>query len=199
MSLCNVLTFVAVGVAAVSPGRAADPIAPTDVIKLLDGGDLSKHWYVWLKESQRDDPKKVFTAAGGMLHISGDGLGCITTKEAYRDYHLVTEFRFGTKTWPPREQKTKDTGILVHSFGPDGAHGGAWMRSVEAQVIQGGCGDFVVVSGGVKDGGNELAITAEVKQDRDSEWIWHAGGEKRVFERGRVNWFGRDPDWKDEL
>ena len=135
MNLRSVLTFVLIAVAA-SSARAADPITPTDVIKLLDGGDLSKHWYVWLKDSQHDDPKKVFTVAGGMLHISGDGLGCIATKEAYRDYHLVTEFRFGSKTWPPREEKTKDTGILVHSFGPDGAHGGAWMRSVEAQVIQ---------------------------------------------------------------
>ena len=26
---------------------------------------------------------------------------------------------------------------------------------------------------------------------------WHKGGEKRVFNKGRVNWYGRDPDWKD--
>jgi hypothetical protein len=199
MRLHRVWVFLLVGIAAAPKVRAAEPITPTDVIKLIDGGDLSKNWYVWLKDSQHDDPKRVFTVEDGMLHISGDGLGCLATKEAYRDYHLVAEFRWGTKTWPPREQKTKDTGILVHSFGPDGAHGGAWMRSIEAQVIQGGCGDFVVVSAGVKDGGKELSISAEVKPDRDGEFVWHAGGEKRVFERGRVNWFGRDPDWKDEL
>jgi hypothetical protein len=37
-----------------------------------------------------------------------------------------------------------------------------------------------------------------VVQDRDKKWVWHKGGEKREFRKGRVNWFGRDPDWKDE-
>lgn len=176
--------------------RAAEPIAPTGVINLLDGKDLSGHFYTWLQDTKREDPRGVFKLEDGVLHISGDGLGCLTTNDDYRDYHLVAEFRWGPRTWHGRTEKTKDSGILVHSFGADGAYNGIWMRSIEAQVIQGGCGDFIVVAGGGPNA-QELAISAEVKQDRDGEWVWHPGGEKREFPRGRVNWFGRDPDWKD--
>ena len=176
--------------------QAAEPIAPTEKIALFNGQDLT-HWYTWLKDTKYEDPRKVFTVHDGMIHISGDGLGCITTKEAYRDYHLVVEFKFGERTWAPRENKTKDSGVLIHSFGEDGAYGGIWMRSIEAQVIEGGCGDFIVVAGSPPDPKQPLSITAEVRQDRDRENVWHKGGEKKVFERGRVNWFGRDEDWKD--
>lgn len=182
--------------ASVVVAKGAEPIAPTGVINLIEGNDLSRHFYTWLQDTKREDPRGVFKLADGVLHISGDGLGCLTTNDDYRDYHLVAEFRWGKRTWHGRTEKTKDSGILVHSFGADGAHQGIWMRSIEAQVIQGGVGDFVVVSGGITNE-KELSITAEVKQDRDGEWVWHAGGEKRVFPRGRVNWFGRDPDWKD--
>lgn len=177
---------------------ADEPVAPTEKITLFNGRDLT-NFYTWLQDTKLEDPRGVFTVHDGLLHISGDGLGCATTKLPYRDYHLVTEFRWGPRTWQGRKERTKDSGILVHSFGADGAHGGIWMRSIEAQVIQGGCGDFIVVSGGSPDPNQALSITAEVTPDRDKEWVWHKGGEKRVFERGRVNWFGRDPDWKDVI
>ena len=44
-----------------------------------------------------------------------------------------------------------------------------------------------------------MALTAEVGKDRDGETIWQKGGERKTFNRGRINWFGRDPDWKDVL
>ncbi len=182
----------------VSSGRSEEPVSPKEKISLFNGRDLSS-FYTWLQDTKRDDPRGVFTVRDGLIHISGDGLGCLTTKVPYANYHLVAEFRWGPRTWHGRKDRTKDSGILVHSFGEDGAHGGIWMRSIEAQVIQGGCGDFIVVSGGTPDPKQRLAISAEVRQDRDKEWVWHAGGEKRTFERGRVNWFGRDPDWKDVL
>ncbi|MBA4020439.1 MAG: DUF1080 domain-containing protein [Pirellula sp.] len=176
--------------------QAAEAVAPQEKIALFNGQDLT-HWYTWLKDTKYEDPRKVFTVHDGMIHISGDGLGCITTKEAYRDYHLIVEFKFGERTWAPRENKTKDSGVLIHSFGEDGAHSGIWARSIEAQVIEGGCGDFIVVAGTTPDPNQKLSITAEVRQDRDKENVWHKGGEKKVFARGRVNWFGRDEDWKD--
>ena len=190
------LSLVSSSLLAAKPQSEKEPIAPTEVIKLFNGQDLT-HWYTWLKDTKYEDPRKVFTVHDGMVHISGDGLGCITTKQAYRDYHLIVEFKWGERTWENRVDRTKDSGVLVHSFGEDGAHGGIWMRSIEAQVIEGGCGDFIVVSGGSADPQQPLSISAEVRQDRDKEWVWHQGGEKRVFEKGRVNWFGRDEDWKD--
>lgn len=177
---------------------ADDAIAPTEKIELFNGKSLDG-WYTWLKDTHREDPRKVFTAHDGLLHISGDGFGAVTTNKAYKNYHLVTEFKWGPRTWHERENKTRDSGILVHAHGADGAYNGIWMRSIEAQVIEGGYGDFIVVSGGVVDPNQKLSIKAEVQQDRDREWVWHKGGEKREFLRGRVNWFGRDPDWKDVL
>lgn len=183
--------------ALVVPVPAAEPITPTTVIKLFNGQDLTG-WYTWLQDTKYEDPRKVFTVHDGLLHISGDGLGCLTTKDDYRDYHLIAEFKWGPRTWHGRKEKTKDSGILIHSFGEDGAYNGIWMKSIEAQVIEGGCGDFIVVAGqGATP--ETLNIVCETAKDRDGETIWKKGGERKTFARGRVNWFGRDPDWKDVL
>ncbi|HWA98961.1 MAG TPA: DUF1080 domain-containing protein [Pirellulales bacterium] len=197
LSLVNSLALSAT---AQPPAPAAQPIAPKDgVIELFNGRDLSG-WYTFLKDTKYDDPRKVFTVHDGLIHISGDGLGCITTVNEYRDYHLVTEWKWGPRTWPPREARTKDSGILVHSVGPDGAHGGVWMASFEAQVIEGGCGDFIIVTGNDANGSPiPLSLTAEVTKDRDGETVWHKGGERKTLTKGRINWYGRDPDWKDVL
>lgn len=198
------LRFVCIGLTCSSlllfgelPLRAAEPepIEPTEKIDLL--ADKLASFYTWLQDTKREDPRRVFTVDDGLLHITGDGLGCITTHRAFRNYHLVSEFKFGEQTFGERAEKAKDSGILVHSFGEDGAYNGIWMQSFEAQVIEGGCGDFIVVRGAVPNAA-ELALTAEVKPGPNNQWIWQAGGERREFPRGRVNWFGRDPEWKDQ-
>ena len=179
---------------------AKPPISPKDsVIQLFNGRDLSG-WYTFLKDTKYEDPRKVFTVHDGLIHVSGDGLGCITTKDEYRDYRLVAEWKWGERTWGARTKAAKDSGILVHCAGPDGGYGGTWMTSIEAQIIQGGCGDFVMVAGNNADGSPaKLSIAAEVTKDRDGETVWHKGAERMTFAKGRVNWYGRDPDWKDEI
>jgi len=180
--------------------RKTKPISPkTNVIKLFNGNDLTG-LYTFLKDTKYEDPRKVFTVSDGMLHISGDGLGAILTKKDYRDYHLVCEFKWGTRTWHTRKDKTKDSGVLVHCVGPDGTYGGIWPASIEAQIIEGGVGDFILVGGTYADGSKvPLSLTAEVTKDRDGESVWHKGGEKKTFHSGRINWYGRDPDWKDVI
>lgn len=175
-------------------------IAPKkDVIKLFNGKDLTG-LYTHLKDTLKNDPRHVFSVEDGMLHISGDGLGGIITRNSYRDYHLVCEFKWGGKTWHDRKQSTRDSGILVHCNGPDGAHGDTWPCSFEAQVIEGGCGDFIVVSASKPEESKiPLSLTCEVTKDRDGESVWHTGGERTKFTSGRINWYGRDPDWKDEI
>lgn len=197
---CCFAALVALTALPASLASAKEPICPKDeTIQLFNGRDLSG-WYTYLKDTKYEDPRKVFTVHDGMVHISGDGLGCITTKEAYRDYHLVAEWKWGERTWGNRKKATKDSGILVHCTGRDGGYSGIWMASIEAQIIQGGCGDFIVVAGNNEDGSPvPLSITAEVVKDRDGEPVWHKGGERQTFTKGRVNWYGRDPDWKDTL
>ena len=99
----------------------------------------------------------------------------ITTLGAYRDFHLVIEFKWGQKTWGKRESRSRDSGILVHCFGPQGTVGGNWMASIEAQIIEGGVGDILVLAPKLADGTVlETSLSAEVGLDRDKEKVWTA-------------------------
>ena len=183
--------------------RRSHATAPSDTpIKLFDGKSLDG-FYTWLKDTKYEDPRKVFRITDGMIHITGDGLGCLTTKLEYRDYHQVLEYRWGPRTWKTRKEKTRDSGLLIHSVGADGGYGGSWMPSIEVQIIEGGVGDFILVSGNDKeDKPVPLSVTCEVDRDRDGEMIWKKGAEKETFDlknRKRINWFGRDPNWEDVL
>ncbi len=187
----------------ISASMAADPagaIAPQDgPLKLFNGKDLDG-FYTWLKDTKQEDPRRVFRVTDGMLHVTGDGLGGILTKHEYRDYHLILEFKWGTKTFAPRLDRAKDSGLLIHSVGPDGGYSGTWMPSIEVQIIEGGCGDFIIVAD--DNVTTPFSLTVESARDRDGEVIWKKGGQRETFDlknRKRVNWFGRDPDWSDKL
>lgn len=198
-------SLVVLGCAAVLSVRADDkkksePITPRDgVIKLFNGKNLDG-LYTWLKDTKYEDPREVFTVKDGMLHISGDGYGGVTTKNEYKNYHVIVEFKWGERTWHGRKDRTKDSGLLVHCVGPDGNYSDTWMSSIEAQIIEGGCGDFIVVGGKYADGSAvPMSLTCEVTKDRDGENVWKKGGKRETFSRGRINWYGRDPDWADKL
>ena len=180
-----------------------DPISPGEkVIKLFDGKSL-EGFYTFLKDTKYEDPRQVFRVTDGMLHVTGDGLGCLTTNNEYRNYHLVLEFKWGPRTWDGRKMSTKDSGLLVHSIGADGGYGDTWMPSIEVQIIEGGMGDFILVAGNDKEGQRvPLSLTCEVDRDRDGEVIWKRGRRRETFDLKnlkRINWYGRDPDWEDKL
>ena len=185
------------------PGDPAQPsgtaIRPEDgPIKLFNGKNLAG-FYTWTSDTNYQDPRKVFTVKDGLLTISGDGFGGLTTIDDYRDYHLILEFKWGEKTWGSRKERTRDSGLLIHSYGPDGGRGagadgrrGPWLPSIEAQIIEGGVGDILVLSGRDPKTGIEypVSLTAEVTKDRDGETVWKKGGERRSFSSGRINWYG---------
>lgn len=159
-------------------------------------GNITDHFYTFIRDRGRDnDPKQVFTVQDGILRVSGEEWGCITTKEEYDNYRLVVEFKWGDRTFAPREERARDCGILVHSVGEDGAYGNAWMRSIECQLIEGGTGDFIVVG----DDSEDFAITCAVAPEKVAGChVYQPGGELATIHGGRVNWWGRDPEWKDE-
>ena len=170
------------------------PVSKGEAIQLFNGRNL-EGWYTFLQDRGRTvDPKKVFTVSNGLIRISGEEWGCITTKEEYRNYHLTLEFRWGEKTYDPRLDKARDSGILLHSLGMDGAASGIWMHSIECQIIEGGTGDFIVVG----DGSDKFAITCPVAAEKqDESYVFQTGGELVTINEGRINWFGRDPSWQD--
>jgi hypothetical protein len=192
------LVFVFSGWIAVY-GAEPEAISPKDgPIKLFNGKNLDG-LYTWLSDKKYKDPRKVFTVEDGMIHISGDGFGYFCTKKAYKDYHLVAEYRWGDKTWQSRKGKAKDSGIIVHCQEPDGSYSNTFMAGIEAQIIEGGTGDFIVVPGIRADKSNiPVSLTAETTKDRDGETVWKKGGQRITLPGGRINWYGRDPDWKDE-
>lgn len=182
------------------PQKPGKVIVPRDKpLQLFNGKDLTG-LKTWLRDAGAKDPRGVFSVQKGLLHISGNGFGYLRTTADYRDYHMVVEFKWGSRTWGNRKDRSRDSGVLVHATGPDGSGGGTWMASIESQIIEGGCGDFIVIGGKYADGKPVPSqITCEVTKDRDGEAVWKKGSRRQVFTSGRVNWFGRDPDWKDIL
>jgi hypothetical protein len=183
----------------VAQSLAVEPLnRKVDLLDVIRSGAVEYH--INPKADFHDAPKDIWTfAPDGTLLISGRGYGYVATKESFRDYHLVLEYKWGEKTWGKREDKARDNGILLHAYGPHGAFGDTWMASIECQIIEGGTGDILVLSPKLADG-TELttSVTAEIELDRDKEKIWKRGAPRQTLTKGRINWEKRDVDWADK-
>ena len=112
----------------------------------------------------------------------------------------MLEFKWGAKTWGKREKSANDNGILLHAYGPHGAYSDTWMASIEAQIIEGGVGDILVLSPKLQDGTVlTTSLSAEYTLDRDKEKIWKQGEPRQTVISGRINWKHRDVDWADRV
>jgi hypothetical protein len=189
-------------------GGALPAGAQAQAVPLFNGKDLT-NFYTWLVGTHREDPDRVFTVVDQVdgapaIRVSGQHYGAFITREEYANYRLTVEFRWGLITWGGRKNATKDSGILLHCQGPDGNtsrdFNGPWMLSQECQIIEGGTGDFILVNGH-DDQGRPVTpkLTVRSSKDRDGEPIFDPNGEEREYSGGRINWFGRDPDWEDRL
>jgi putative heme-binding domain-containing protein len=180
----------------------SEPVAQTvtkkiNLLDLIREGKMEYH--INPKADVHDDAKNVFKFdADGLFHVSGNGYGGMTTLESFKDYHLVIEFKWGEKTWGKREKASRDNGILVHCWGPQGTMGGSWMASIEAQIIEGGVGDILVLSPKLADGTVlTTSIVAEAGIDANKQTIWSPGAPRRTMTTGRLNWQHRAANWKD--
>jgi Domain of Unknown Function (DUF1080) len=194
------LLFVVAGLAI-----AQEPITPKETIHLFNGKDLT-NFYTWLSDAGYQDPDKVYSVAeyldgGPAIRISGQHWGSLTTRSAYANYRLVVEFRWGLLTWANRKTGVRDSGVLVHGQGRDGASQanfkGPWMRSVECQVGEGIVGDFISV-GGFDESGQRVVPQLTVKTRKIGRELFYDPSGPPT-QATRVAWQGRDPDWKDEL
>lgn len=165
-------------------------------IRLFNGRNL-KGWYTFVQHRGKDnDPKKVFTVTDSKIRISGEEWGCITTEKEFENYRLALEFKWGGQTFAPRIDKARDSGILLHSTGEDGAHNGIWMHSIECQIIEGGTGDILVVG----DGSSKFSATAPVASEKQGgSYRFQADGQPATINQGRINWFGRAENWSDTI
>jgi hypothetical protein len=165
-----------------------EPISPQQPTPLFDGRTLDG-WYAFQKQTGRKDPTGVYTVEDGAIRVSGEGAGYLATERAYRDYHLSLEYRWGERT--DGTGIVRNSGLLLHGVGPDGAANGVWMTSLEVQLAQGCEGDFIVIRGKRTDGTPyPSALTSNVRIAADKKTRWDPDGEP-------TKWTGRQFWWKD--
>jgi Domain of Unknown Function (DUF1080) len=147
----------------VAPGRADERLPQgAGSVSLFNGKDFTG-WTIFVdpkkeKYSADSNPDRVFTVENGVIHVSGEQFGALTTKDEFENYRLSVEFKWGEKKWPPRAdaETRRDSGILVHCVGPDKI----WTKSIECQIQEHDCGDFWLV------GGTAITVDGKVEKGR---------------------------------
>lgn len=169
---------------------------PAGRLRPFDRGDLGD-FTLWLKETRDEDPKGVFKLEDGVLRAGDEDMGYVATRQAYRDYHLSVEYRWGRKN--PHDKYVRNSGLLIHGIGPDGSARGVWRTCIECQLAQGCEGDLIVIGGKTADGDSYPAtITCDTRLAEDGKTRWQAGG-KPVKYSGRQFWWSKHEPFFKEL
>ena len=174
--------------AVVAPRATGSPPPPSEWTSLWNGKDFDG-WSTWLQKPEPDsevpgltkdakgrytqpigpglDPLKVFsidpTCDGApAIRISGECFGELRSTRSLENYHLKLQFKWGQKTWPPRNHpdSMRDSGILYHVHSAPGAEGRTWARSIELQIQEGDVGDLYAV-------GSAIGVRAKVLPHSD--------------------------------
>ena len=174
------------------------PVSLREWRSLFNGRDLSG-WTTWVSMQPTSpsmktptsvrglnrDPRGVFSVVDGMLRISGEEWGAVTTVGDYENFHLKFDFKWGSKKWAPRLDAPRDSGLLYYAVGPEGAESGHWMRSHEAQIQEGDCGDYHSLDG--------VTVDAHVGDANQGDWKFYryepslplvTGLKARILKRG---------------
>lgn len=99
-------------------------------VVLFNGKDLSG-WTYYLRGSDQK-MEDVWSVQDGILICKGRPAGYIRTKESYKNFKLIVEWRW------PEDKKPGNSGVLVRMMGEDKV----WPKSIEAQLQSGNAGDF---------------------------------------------------------
>ena len=122
------------------------------------------------------DPLQIFTVVSEeeepAIRISGEVFSILVTEQEFENYHLKLQFKWGSAKYPPRKTEKRDSGILYHSVGSEGAWGGVWMRSLECQVQEGDCGDYISV--------DTVLVDIEARLDEENNLYLHTPGSETM-------------------
>jgi hypothetical protein len=149
------LGLAAAGLGCARPsGSVPAPPAKKDanLVTLFNGKNLDG-WYKFLRDVDKnprpknEDPEGIFKVEDGIIHVLGKEFGYIATEQEFDNFHLVVEFKWGEKKWPPRDKpdSKRDSGILYRF--PADKEDKVWPTSIECQIQEGDCGDFWLVNG----------------------------------------------------
>ncbi|MEP7373163.1 MAG: DUF1080 domain-containing protein [Chitinophagaceae bacterium] len=154
--------------------------AQTAKMKSLFNGKNLDGWYSFLtSKGKNNDPEKVFTIDNGLLHISGKEFGYISTEKTFKDFHLVVEFKWGEKKFPPRDADTtkRDNGICFYM--PLNEKDFVWPKSIECQVQEGDVGDIWLI--------DSTTIIVDGKQSKPDNFTRVAKKKDAEFPHGEWN------------
>jgi hypothetical protein len=173
----------------------AEPIIPREVLRPFNAKDFSG-LYTWLKKTGRDDPQGVFRVENGTIRCGAEDMGYIATREAYQNYHLVVEYKWGRRNSEAKE--VRNSGVLLHGLGPDGSAGGVWMTSIECQLAQGCEGDLIVIPGKMEAGEPYPAmITSNTTVAEDGRTRWLERGKPTRYSGKQFWWSKHEPFFKE--
>ena len=167
-------------------------------VNLFNGSDLTG-WYTWMRQPEstsmldglekdengnymqvlgkNNDPLNVFTVVEddgeNVIRISGEVFGILVTEKEFENYHLRLQFKWGERRYPPRENAKRDSGILYNSIGREGAWGGVWMKSLECQVQEEDCGDYISV--------DTVMVDIPAVQEEDERFYYTPDAEMMTF------------------
>lgn len=79
------------------------------------------------------------------IWVNGRTWGSLVQQTDLRNYHLRLQYKWGAKTWAPRENKPRNNGLLYHTHGAPGEVFGTWAPSVEFEIMKGSTGMVVMV------------------------------------------------------
>ena len=199
----------ALGFVARAPAADPTPITPTERVVLYDGKTVKDlhHFYVWLEKLGKDnDPQRVFSVVDQIdgapaIRVSGEDWGGLETPDAYANYKLQLEFRWGSVTWGSRKDRARNSGILLHCIGENGSYRqdflGPWLTSIEYEMIEGRMGDIILVGGFVRD--RKAKVLPRLTLTETTEGVWDPNGKPKDFTpgMGHLHWQHWDPEWKD--
>jgi Domain of Unknown Function (DUF1080). len=134
-----------VGSAAQDEAKKKSSPAIENTKALFNGKDL-KGWYTFLStKGKNNDPEKIFVVEDSMIHISGKEFGYIATEKIYTNFHLIAEFKWGVKKYPPRDSAgvKRDNGICFYF--PVSERDTVWPKSIECQIQEGDVGDLWLI------------------------------------------------------
>jgi len=216
--LFQVVCVVFLGCVTAGAAEPDEAIVPDQVIKLFNGKDLSG-WVTWLVDARREDPRNVYSVQDGIIRLSGDGFGYLGTVQAYRDYRLVADVKWGEQNYRTRKGMARDSGIFLHSVGPEGntfdrgwgsrqrntgsdISSGAYKAAIECQVMEGGFGDLLLIHGRYADG-RRVPVRATVRATERrvigdyATYQFNPDVDQRTLSNGAIAWPDKDIAWKD--
>lgn len=79
------------------------------------------------------------------IWVKGQTWGSLVYRADLSNYHLRLQYKWGARTWAPRETQPRNNGLLYHTHGVPGEVFGTWRPSVEFEIMKGSTGMIVMV------------------------------------------------------